>query len=48
MKLEDKATGKSLDFNLYEEKSVPFLKPEHEENSIILKNLIDGDIDDDC
>jgi len=48
MQLEDKLTGKHIDFNLYDDKSVPFLNPDDDKNQLILKNIIDGDMDDDC
>ena len=37
-----------IDFNLYNEQDVPFLDKDKKENEIILDNIIDGDIDDDC
>ena len=33
---------------MYEDRQLPFLDPDREENHIIIKNIIDGDMDDDC
>jgi hypothetical protein len=46
--LEDKLTGDVEEFNLYREKSIPFLNPKNESSSLIRANIIDGDADDDC
>jgi len=46
--LEDKRTGEDFDFLLYNDQDVPFLKKNVPENQVILTNIIDGDMDDDC
>ena len=43
MFLEDKMTGDSHDFALYYDKDLKFLK-----SALIMDNIIDGDVDDDC
>lgn len=48
LQLEDQNTGKMVDFNLYRDKDLPFMDRSKEENYIIVNNIIDGDIDDDC
>ena len=45
---EDKVSGDLIDFNLYEQRDVPFLNDKSEMGKIIRKTIIDGDIDDDC
>jgi hypothetical protein len=37
-----------IDFNLYKDTDLPFLDPSNEKNDVIIKNIIDGDQDDDC
>lgn len=41
-------TEKHLDFLLFNDSDLPFLSKNNEQNSIILQNIIDGDMDDDC
>lgn len=46
--MEDKISGNLLDFNVYEEKDLPFLNQNSEIGTIFRKTIIDGDVDDDC
>lgn len=48
MTLEDKVSGQTVDFNIYNEKDVPFLSSNTEAGEVIRGNIIDGDADDDC
>ena len=48
MELEDKVSGEVVEFHLYQDRDLPFLNCENEMSSLMRKNIIDGDVDDDC
>ncbi|CDW85229.1 UNKNOWN [Stylonychia lemnae] len=48
IQFEDKISGHMLDFNIYEERDLPFMNQNTDMGVIIRKTIIDGDVDDDC
>jgi hypothetical protein len=47
--LEDKLSGKVLDFNIYNDSDLPFLNDtKNEACNMMRKNIIVGEVDDDC
>lgn len=48
LELEDKVSGNIWDFNLYHDADLPFLNQNNERCALIKKNIIHGEVDDDC
>jgi hypothetical protein len=48
LELEDKLTGCTLDFNVYNDCDLPFLNPRNEGTSLIRSNIVHAEVDDDC
>jgi len=48
MRLEDKISGRSVKFNVYNDFDLPFLNPKCKGSELLKGNIIDADADDDC
>jgi hypothetical protein len=47
--LEDKLSGETLEFNRYNDWDLPFLNdPKNESCNMMRRNIIHGEVDDDC
>ena len=48
MELEDKLSGDMVEFNLYLDDDIPFLNGDNDMCEMMRRNIIEGDVDDDC